>query len=341
MLVIAGINVCRGIMGSAGEGASIMAVVAWIGLGHMGGPMTANMVKAGHAVRGFDLSAAALEAAVANGVEAVESVEAAVQGADVVFTMLPKGDHVRSVYFGDAGILAHAAQETLLIDSSTIDIESAQAVHDAAAAAGFRFVDAPVSGGMSGAAAGTLTFMIGGEAGAVADASDYIKPMAANIIPTGGPTTGQAAKICNNLMLFINLASTSEGAVLADRLGLDKQVFWDIASVSSGDSWALRTWYPVPGVVPTSAANNGFAPTFTAELANKDIGLAIAAARSTQTPLEIGEHVQQLFQRLIDGGQGAKDCSMIVSLVDGSLQAGQPAPAQQAPGRPANNEQGK
>lgn len=296
-----------------------MAVVAWIGLGNMGGPMTANMVKAGHTVRGFDLSAEALASAVAAGVTAASSIADAVSGADVVFTMLPKGDHVRAVYFGDAGILAHAAKETLLIDSSTIDVESAQAVHDAAAAAGHRFVDAPVSGGMSGAAAATLTFMIGGESGAVADASAYIEPMAGNIIPTGGATTGQAAKICNNLMLFINLASTVEGAVLADRLGLDKQVFWDIASVSSGDSWALRTWYPLAGVVPTSAANNNFAPTFTAELANKDIGLAIAAARSTDTPLEIGEHVQQLFQRLIDQGEGAMDCTKIVTLMDGSV----------------------
>lgn len=304
-----------------------MAVVAWIGLGNMGGPMTANMVKAGHTVRGFDLSAEALATAVGQGAAPADSIADAVSGADVVFTMLPKGDHVRSVYFGDGGILANAARETLLIDSSTIDIESAQAVHDAAAAAGFRFVDAPVSGGMSGAAAGTLTFMIGGESGAVADASAYIEPMAGNIIPTGGATTGQAAKICNNLMLFINLASTAEGAVLAERLGLDKQVFWDIASVSSGDSWALRTWYPVAGVVPTAAANNDFAPSFTAELANKDIGLAIAAARSTDTPLEIGEHVQQLFQRLIDEGEGGMDCSRIVSLVDGSLKTSATATA--------------
>ena len=185
-------------------------------------------------------------------------------------------------------------------------------------------MDAPVSGGMSGAQAGTLTFMVGGADDAVADAAAFIEPMAGNIIPTGGPTTGQAAKICNNLMLFINLAATAEGAVLADRLGLDKQVFWDIASVSSGDSWALRTWYPVPGVVETAASNNNFEPTFTAELANKDINLAIAAARDTGTPLEIGEHVQQLFARLIDAGQAGKDCSMIVQLVDGTLQAAVP-----------------
>jgi len=296
-----------------------MAVIGWIGLGHMGGPMTANLVQAGHSVRGFDLNDDALDAAVSVGVTRAASIADAVAGADVVFTMLPKGEHARAVYFGDAGVFAHADTRTLLVESSTIDIESAQALHDAAATAGFRFVDAPVSGGITGAEKGTLTFMIGGEAGAVADATAYIEPMAANIIPTGAATTGQAAKICNNLMLFINLAATAEGAVLAERLGLDKQVFWDIASVSSGDSWALRTWYPIAGVVPSAAVNRDFAPTFTTDLANKDIGLAIAAAADTDTPLEIGQHVQQLFQRLIDQGQGGQDCSMIVKLVDGTL----------------------
>ncbi len=297
-----------------------MAIVGWIGLGHMGGPMAANMVEAGHEVRGFDLNPGAVIAAAEAGIRPVTSIADAVDGADVVFTMLPKGEHARAVYLGEHGVFAHASTDTLLVDSSTIDVESAKALHDAAVDAGFRFVDAPVSGGMSGAVAGTLTFMIGGEAAAVRDASAYIEPMSGNIIATGRATTGQAAKICNNLMLFINLAGAAEGAVLADRLGLDKQVFWDIASVSSGDSWALRTWYPVAGVVPTAASNNDFVPTFTTELANKDINLAIAAAKATDTPLEIGEHVQQLFQRLIESGQAAKDCSMIVKLVDGSLE---------------------
>lgn len=298
-----------------------MSVVAWIGLGHMGAPMSANMVAAGHDVRGFDLNPDALAAAAAAGVTPTGSIAEAVAGADVVFTMLPKGEHARSVYFGPDGVLASTDTRTLLVDSSTIDIATAQALHDAAETAGFRFVDAPVSGGISGATAGTLTFMIGGEAGAVADATAFIAPMASNIIPTGSATTGQAAKICNNLMLFINLAATAEGAVLADRLGLDKQVFWNIASVSSGDSWALRTWYPIKDVVATAASNRDFSPTFTAELASKDIGLAVAAARATDTPLEIGTHVAELFQRLIDEGEGGKDCSMIVKLVDGTLQA--------------------
>ena len=309
-----------------------MAAIGWIGLGNMGGPMTANLVKAGHEVRGFDLNPQVLATAAANGVTPASSIADAVFGAEVVFTMLPKGEHAIAVYMSEGGVLASVTPGTLLVDSSTIDVESARKLHDAAAKAGFRFVDAPVSGGISGAQAGTLTFMIGGEPGAVADASAFIEPMSANIIPTGRATTGQAAKICNNLMLFINLAGAAEGAVLADRLGLDKQVFWDIASVSSGDSWALRTWYPIAGVVPSSAANSDFAATFTTELANKDIGLAIAAARATATPLEIGEHVQQLFQRVLDAEQGAKDCSIIVKLVDGTLAPDQkpeqvPAPA--------------
>lgn len=298
-----------------------MAAVGWIGLGNMGGYMSANMVKAGHTVRGYDVNPAAVTAAQDRGVERADSISDAVSGADVVFTMLPKGEHARAVYLGDGGILASADTRTLLVDSSTIDVESAQELHNAAADAGYRFVDAPVSGGISGAEAGTLTFMVGGEADAVRDAAAFIEPMAGNVILTGGATTGQAAKICNNLMLFINLAGAAEGAVLAGRLGLDKQVFWNIASVSSGDSWALRTWYPIPGVVASAASNNDFAPTFTAELANKDINLAIAAARDTGTPLEIGEHVQQLFQRLVDAGLSSRDCSMIVQLVDGTLAA--------------------
>lgn len=303
-----------------------MTAVGWIGLGHMGGPMAANLVAAGCQVRGFDLSPDALSAARDAGVTIADSVADAVAGADVVFTMLPKGEHSRAVYLGDDGILANADTSTLLIDSSTIDIESARVLHEAAAAAGFRFVDAPVSGGISGAQAGTLTFMVGGEPTAVADAGEYLGPMAANVIATGEATTGQAAKICNNLMLFISLAGCAEGAVLAERLGLDKQVFWNIASVSSGDSWALRTWYPVEGIVPTAAANRDFEPTFTAELADKDIGLAAAAADATHTPLEIGKHVQQLFQRVIDAGQAGKDCSIIVKLVDGTLEQGAAAP---------------
>lgn len=296
-----------------------MTTITWIGLGHMGNPMSANLARAGYDVRGHDVSADAMAAARDRGVQTFDTLEEALQGADVVFTMLPKGEHARAVYLGDSGVIALAPKDALLIDSSTIDVETAEELHRAAEDAGFRFVDAPVSGGISGAAAATLTFMVGGKPDVVEQARTFIEPMARKIVATGHAGTGQAAKIVNNMMLFICLEACAEGSVLADRLGLDPQVFWDIASVSSGDSWALRTWYPVPGVVDTAASNNDFAPTFTTELANKDIGLAIAAARGTDTPLEIGEHVQQLFQRLIDQGEGGRDCSMIIKLVDGSL----------------------
>ncbi|WP_330231923.1 3-hydroxyisobutyrate dehydrogenase [Nocardia sp. NBC_00508] len=293
-----------------------MATIGWIGLGHMGSRMTANLVKGGHTVTGFDLDAAAVDAAAAGGVHPAASLAEAVGDVDAVFTMLPKGEHVRSVYLGEDGVLDHAAPTTLLVDSSTIDIDSAHTLHETARERGFRFVDAPVSGGISGAAAGTLTFMVGGAPDAVASAASLIEPMSGNIIRTGGATSGQAAKICNNMMLLINLAGCAEGAVLAERLGLDPQVFWNVASVSSADSWALRTWYPVPGIVETSAANNGFAATFTAELANKDIGLALAAAASTGTELPAAELVRAQLQQLVDTGHGGRDCSLIISHID-------------------------
>ena len=262
-----------------------MSVVSWIGLGHMGAPMSAHLVAAGHTVRGFDLSESAMAAAREGGVHTCSSMAEALEGADVVFTMLPKGEHSRAVYLGENGVLATAPREALLIDSSTIDVETAEALHEAAQTAGFAFVDAPVSGGISGAAAGTLTFMIGGKTEHVEAARTFIEPMAGRIVHTGAAGTGQAAKIVNNMMLFISLQACAEGSVLADRLGLDPQVFWDIASVSSGNSWALQTWYPVPGIVDSAAANNNFQATFSAALAAKDVGLALAAGEQTGVAL--------------------------------------------------------
>jgi 3-hydroxyisobutyrate dehydrogenase len=288
-----------------------MTTITWIGLGHMGSPMSANLVKAGYDVRGFDLSEAAMSAAHANGVKTCGSMEEALQGADVVFTMLPKGEHARAAYLGEEGILELAPEDALLIDSSTIDVESALALHKAADEAGFVFVDAPVSGGISGAAAGTLTFMIGGHPHAVEAAAEHIRPMAGKIVPTGEAGTGQAAKIVNNMMLFICLEACAEGSVLADRLGLDPQVFWDIASVSSGNSWALQTWYPVPGIVDSAAANNNFEATFSAVLAAKDAGLALMAGEQTGVDLPAAKLVAERLQRLIDDGYGDKDCSLI------------------------------
>jgi len=298
-----------------------MSVYAWIGLGNMGGPMTANIVKAGHTVRGFDLVAEAREAAAAAGVEVVDSVAEAVRGADVVFTMLPKGEHVRSVFDGPDGIWAHADRAALLVDSSTVDVETSRFCHGQSADRGFRFVDAPVSGGISGAAAGTLCFMVGGEPDDVERATAHVEPMAGKTIAAGGPTAGIAAKICNNMMLFIDLMAAAEGSQLAEHLGLDPRVFWEIASVSSGRSWAQQTWYPVPGVIDTSAANNNFDATFRTDLARKDIGLALEAGAATGVKLPAAELVRSHFDALISEGLADKDCSLIVKQVspDGTV----------------------
>lgn len=297
-----------------------MSAYGWIGLGNMGGPMSANLVKAGHTVKGFDPALAALERAAEDGVQPAASIAEAVAGAEAVFTMLPKGEHVRSVYGGDGGIWASAETSTLLIDSSTVDIATSQFCHDEAARRGFRFVDAPVSGGISGAAAATLGFMLGGTPEAVEAASAHIQPMGGNTIIAGGPTSGTAAKICNNMMLFINLLAASEGAQLAERMGLDAKVFWEIASVSSGRSWAQQTWYPVPGVVESSAANNDYAATFRADLALKDITLALTAGDAAQLNLPGAHLAQSQFQKLVDEGLGDMDCSLITKFIspDGS-----------------------
>ncbi|GAA3287642.1 3-hydroxyisobutyrate dehydrogenase [Nesterenkonia halobia] len=289
-----------------------MTTYGWIGLGNMGGPMTANLVAAGHTVRGFDLDAGAAAEAAARGVDIVGSIAETVAGADVVFTMLPKGEHVRAVYGGEDGIWATADTRALLVDSSTVDIETSQHCHDTSAARGFRFVDAPVSGGVSGAETATLAFMVGGSPEASEEAVGHIEPMAGRTIVAGGETTGIAAKICNNMMLFINLMAASEGSQLADRLGLDPQVFWEIASVSSGHSWAQQTWYPMPGIVDSAASNRNYDATFRADLARKDVTLALDAGVLTGVSLEAARLAQRQFDRLIDEGLADKDCSLIV-----------------------------
>lgn len=215
------------------------------------------------------------------------------------------------MYLGEDGVLALAPKDALLVDSSTIDVATAEELHRAAADAGFAFVDAPVSGGISGAAAGTLTFMIGGEEQHARRAEEIVQPMAGRVVHTGAAGTGQAAKIVNNMMLFICLEACSEGSVLADRLGLDPKVFWEIASVSSGNSWALQTWYPVPGMTDSAAANHNFDATFSATLAAKDIGLALAAGKQTDVNLPAARLVAERFQELIDEGLAGKDCSLI------------------------------
>lgn len=293
-----------------------MSTIAWIGLGNMGSRMTGNLVAAGHQVRGYDLNPAACEQAAQAGVEIVDGVAAALEGADAVFTMLPMGSHVRSVFEGEAGIWAHAQQDTLLIDSSTIDVATSRYLHEESKRRGFDFVDAPVSGGISGAAAGTLAFMIGGEPATVARARDFIAPMAGNIFDAGGPTMGIAAKVVNNMMLFIGLLANSEGSQLAKKLGLDPQVFWDIVSASSGRSWAQQTWYPVPGIIGNGPADNNFEPGFAAELARKDVSLALDAGAAVGVNLPAAALAREQFEQLIAEGFGDKDCTLIAKFAD-------------------------
>ena len=306
-----------------------MSTYAWIGLGNMGGPMTANLVAAGHQVRGYDLDAEACAAAAGGGVQISGSVAEAMEHADAVFTMLPKGAHVRSVYEGEAGIWANATKDMLLLDSSTVDIETSRYIHAGSAERGLHFVDAPVSGGISGAAAGTLAFMLGGEPEVMDRASGFIAPMSGKTIVAGGPSMGIAAKICNNMMLFIDLMASAEGSQLAEALGLDPEVFWQIASVSSGRSWAQQTWYPVPGIIDTAAANNNFEATFRTDQARKDVGLAIDDGESTGVRLPAATLAREHFDELIEQGLGDKDCSLIVKnlLPDGAVRGWSPEPA--------------
>ena len=295
--------------------------VAWIGLGNMGGPMAGNLVAAGSSVRGFDLSEKATAAAAEKKVEIAGSVAEAVRDADVVFTMLPKGEHVREVLTSPDGVLANVRPGTLIIDESTIDIEVARELHETVAAAGARFLDAPVSGGVSGAAGGTLTIMVGGRAEDLDEVRPLLEVLGGKVVHAGDAGNGQAAKIVNNMMCGVILGVTCEGAVLSERLGLDPKVFHSIASTSSGDSWVLRTWYPAPGVVESAAVNRDFEGGFAVALLHKDLGLAVNAGESTGTPLPFVTQARDAMASLLDAGLANKDCSVLVKKVDGTLQA--------------------
>ena len=292
-----------------------MAKIAFIGLGNMGGPMAANLVKAQHQVFAFDLSAAALDAAADKGAKKATTAAEAVKGAEVVVTMLPAGKHVREVYEKD--VLPNAGKGTLLIDCSTIDVESARHVGTLAEKAGLEMIDAPVSGGVGGATAGTLTFMVGGSAGAFAKAKPILEKMGKNIVHAGASGNGQAAKICNNMMLAISMIGVSEGFMLAKRLGLDFQKLFDIASTSSGQSWALTNYCPVPGPVPTSPANRDYQAGFTADNMLKDLKLAQQAAQTSGASTPMGAEAAQLFNMFVNTGGGAKDFSGIIKMLEG------------------------
>lgn len=300
-----------------------MTVIAWIGLGHMGAPMSGHLVAAGHTVRGVDLSPAARAAAASRGVQISATIAEALAGAEVCLTSLPMPAHVRAVF---AEILAHADPGTLLMDTSTVDIETSRWCHTEAVARGLDFVDAPISGGTAGAEAHTLTFMLGGEKDAVARAAEAVAPMAGTVIACGAAGSGIAAKLVNNMMLFVNVMAMSEGSQLAEQLGLDPEVFWNVASVSSGSSWAQRTWYPVPGVVPNAAVNRNFDATFSVDLARKDCALAVQAAAGTGVHVPAAELALAQLDQLVAEGLGGKDCTLVARFAspDGALRGYDP-----------------
>ena len=281
--------------------------IAFIGLGNMGLPMAANLLAAGHDVSGFDMNPAACQA---HGGRVATSVADAVAGADIVITMLPAGRHVRAV-MTEAVLPALAGKNALLIDCSTIDVDTAREVSTAAAAAGMEFLDAPVSGGVAGAAAARLTFMVGGSEAAVARAMPALRAMGANIVHAGGPGAGQAAKICNNMILGISMIGVAEAFVLADRLGLDRQKLYDISSSSSCSCWALTLNCPVPGPVPAAASNRDYTPGFAAALMLKDLGLSQQAAASVGAATPMGAHAARLYAQVVEAGEGARDFSVV------------------------------
>lgn len=292
-----------------------MTKIGFIGVGNMGGPMARNLLKAGYAVTAFDLVDSLVEQMVEAGADSAESAGAAAKGADVVITMLPAGPHVKQAYLVD--ILPAVGDGTLLIDCSTIDVETTREVAAAAADRGLDMVEAPVSGGVGGAEAGTLTFMVGGPESAFERAQPILEKMGKTIVHCGGAGNGQAAKICNNMMLGIQMISVGEAFVLAEKLGLDHQKLFDVASKASGQCWSLTTYCPVPGPVPTSPANRDYQPGFTAAMMLKDLKLAQGAAGAFGASTELGRHAAELYEAFSNGGNEAVDFSGIIQMIRG------------------------
>ena len=290
-----------------------MARIAFIGLGNMGLPMAQNLVKAGHEVCGVDVVAENMTALADSGGIAAKSLAEAVTGSDVIITMLPAGQHVRQVCLDDDGVLAHAAGGALIIDCSTIDVATARDVAAKADAAGIAMIDAPVSGGIMGAQGATLTFMCGGSDDAFSRAEPILQNMGKNIIHAGGPGNGQAAKICNNMLLGISMIGTCEAFVLAEKLGLDHQKLFDISSTASGQCWSLTTYCPVPGPVPASPANRDYVPGFSVAMMLKDLLLAQNASESSSAHTPLGRHAAEIYEFFDEAGNGSVDFSGIIN----------------------------
>src|SRR6476620_1578645 len=291
-----------------------MATIAFLGLGNMGGPMAVNLVAAGHTVRGFDPVATLASAAEAKGASVFGSGAEAVSEADVVITSLPNGDVVKACY---AEVLPAAKPGTLFIDTSTISVDDAREIHGDAVAAGFDQLDAPVSGGIKGATAGTLAFMVGGEDAAVERARPVLEPLAGKIIHCGASGTGQTAKLCNNMVLAVQQIAVGEAFVLAEKLGLSAQSLFDVITGATGNCWAVHTNCPVPGPVPTSPANNDFKPGFATALMNKDLGLAMDAVSSTGSTAPLGSHAAEIYAKYA-ADHADKDFSAVIELLRGS-----------------------
>ena len=288
------------------------ATIAFIGLGNMGAPMAANLVKAGHTVTGYDIVPAALQALIAAGGKLASSAADAAKDADVVITMLPAGEHVRDVWLHQGGLIeAVKSRGPLLIDCSTIDVESARVVTTAAEAAGLAMLDAPVSGGTIGAQNGTLTFMVGGAEDAFARGKPILEAMGKNIFHAGGPGAGQAVKICNNMMLAINMVGVSEGFLLARKLGLDWNKLHEICSTATSNSWALSQYCPAPGPAPAAPSNRDYAPGFMTQLMVKDVKLSQAAAEATGSPTPLAALALTFYEKAMQAGDATKDFSVV------------------------------
>jgi 3-hydroxyisobutyrate dehydrogenase len=294
-----------------------MAKIGFIGVGNMGGPMLVNLIKADHEVTAYDPVAQALDAAREAGAQVAETAAQAAAAGEVLISMLPAGAHVRDVYLGDDGVIAAAGEGALFIDCSTIDVETARAVNQAAADAGFAMLDAPVSGGIAGAEAGTLTFMVGGTDEAFARAAPLLDVMGAKIIHAGRAGNGQVAKLCNNMILGITMIGVSESFMLAKRLGLDWQKLFDISSQASGSCWAMLNHLPVPGIVETSAANNDYKPGFSAAMMHKDLKLAEQAAIASGAATPMGAQAAALYTLFVNAGNADLDYSAIIKLIAG------------------------
>ena len=296
-----------------------MTTIAFIGLGNMGSGMCANLAKAGHEVRAFDLNPDAVKAATSAGASAAASLGDAVKGAEVVVSMLPAGKHVHQVYFGEDGVTAHAAPGTLFLDCSTIAVEEARDAAGKAAEAGFSYMDAPVSGGVAAAEAGTLTFMVGGPKDGFEKAKPVLDVMGKNVFHAGGPGNGQVAKIANNMLLGISMIGTCEAFNLAEKLGLDAQTFFDISSTASGQCWSMTSYCPAPGPVPTAPSNRDYKPGFAVAMMLKDLRLAMGAGDDVGADTPLGNHAQQIYSKLDEDGFGDLDFSGVMRRLKGEL----------------------